>query len=112
MNDPLNIVGAPVHPIDHEMQPVAHLIGGEPLADDPADDGFPDRAAVHGVLAGTTLRRKNNVQTNTCGARRRANEVRFILPSTVALVSVRFLHIFWVMQYRCMSDLHGLEDLR
>jgi hypothetical protein len=49
-----DIVGASVYAIDDTMQPVTHLIAGEPLADHPADDGFANRT-VHGVLVGATL---------------------------------------------------------
>src|SRR6266699_5597539 len=48
-------MGATVHAIDDEMQPVTYLVSGQPLADNSADDRFRDRPAVQGILAGTTL---------------------------------------------------------
>jgi hypothetical protein len=46
------IVGASVHPIDDEMQPVAQLVAGQPLGEHPADDPLGDLLAVRGVLIG------------------------------------------------------------
>ena len=46
----LDIVGAPVHAIDDEMQPVAHLVAGQALGEHAAHDRFGDLLAVGGIL--------------------------------------------------------------
>ena len=48
-------MGATVHAIDDEMQPVTHLVASKTLADNPANDRFRDRPTVQGILAGTPL---------------------------------------------------------
>lgn len=51
----LDIVGAPIHPVDDEMQPVAQLVASQPLGEHPADDRLGDLLAVGGVLGRAAL---------------------------------------------------------
>ena len=48
----LDIVGAPVHPVDDEMQPVAYLVASKPLGEHAADDRFCDPCAMRHILRG------------------------------------------------------------
>ena len=48
----LDIVGAPVHAIDDEVQPVAHLVAGQALGEHAAHDRFGDLLAVRHILRG------------------------------------------------------------
>src|SRR5262249_15830724 len=51
----LDIMGAAVRTVDDQMQPVAHLVAGQPLVEHAADDGLGDLAAVPNVLGRATL---------------------------------------------------------
>ena len=45
-------MGAPVHAIDDEVQPVAHLVAGQALGEHAAHDRFGDLLAVRHIVRG------------------------------------------------------------
>src|ERR1700694_1627594 len=51
----LHVVDTAVHAIDHQIDPFAHFVAGQSLADDPADDLLAGTLTVDGELADAAL---------------------------------------------------------
>jgi hypothetical protein len=51
----LNVMHAPVHPVDHQADPLAHLVAAKPFVEHPADDVFGRIRAVHDVACGMPI---------------------------------------------------------
>jgi hypothetical protein len=51
----LDMMHTPVCPIDHQPDPLAHLVAAEPLVQHPADDAFGRALAVQDVARGMPI---------------------------------------------------------
>ena len=51
----LDVMHAPVHPVDHQPDPLAHLVAAKPLVEHPADDALGRVLAVQDVARGMAI---------------------------------------------------------